>query len=279
MTALLVATLIGVFITPDGIVIGADTALSNIGGHVANQQKYCITGPRSVATMQGQYLLEDTVTKATVELQQSLPGTLCAQVGRSLSPMTLRQQADHLASGLKADLVEFLERLPAAAVVHLLVDPGGRPGCRDRLRRARTGKRRCRRRHRDRARDESMGGAGAARSRADLLGLRRPIPRPGGRRHRGSYGQRRAHPESRNSTSRRGEARWNVTRRVCRGDDSIGPGNVPSGGSAHDHPWPRLWCSTGNGQPADRHRHHSARRVHRDDTDRVVVAVPAHQRW
>jgi hypothetical protein len=34
--ALLIATLIGVFITPDGIVIGADTALSSIGGYVAN---------------------------------------------------------------------------------------------------------------------------------------------------------------------------------------------------------------------------------------------------
>ena len=45
MTALLVATLIGVFITPDGIVIGTDTALSNLGGQVASQQKYCITGP------------------------------------------------------------------------------------------------------------------------------------------------------------------------------------------------------------------------------------------
>ena len=51
--ALLVATLVGVFITPDGIVIGTDTALSNLGGQVASQQKHCITGPRSVATMQG----------------------------------------------------------------------------------------------------------------------------------------------------------------------------------------------------------------------------------
>ena len=92
MIALLVATLIGVFITPDGIVIGADTALSTLGGQVANQQKYCITGPRSVATMQGAYLLEDTVTKATVELHNRFRD-LCGQVGNSLSPMTLEQQA------------------------------------------------------------------------------------------------------------------------------------------------------------------------------------------
>jgi len=115
MGALLLATLIGVFITPDGIVIGADTALSDIGGHVANQQKYCITSPRSVATMQGQYLLEDTVTKETVELNDRFR-ELCSQIG-SLTPMTLRQQADHIAYALKTDLVTFLERLPAAAVV------------------------------------------------------------------------------------------------------------------------------------------------------------------
>ena len=82
------ATLIGVFITPDGIVIGADTALSNLGGQVASQQKYCITGPRSVATMQGAYWLEDSVTKATVELHNRFR-ELCSQVGSSLSPMTL----------------------------------------------------------------------------------------------------------------------------------------------------------------------------------------------
>jgi hypothetical protein len=116
--ALLFATLIGVFITPDGIVVGTDTALSNLGGSVGSQQKYCITGPRSVATMQGAYLLEDTVTKATAELNNRFR-ELCSQVGSSLSPMTLRQQADHIANALKTDLVEFLERLPGADVVSM----------------------------------------------------------------------------------------------------------------------------------------------------------------
>jgi hypothetical protein len=118
MLALLMATLIGVFITPDGIVVGADTALSNIGGQVASQQKYCITGPRSVATMQGSYLLEDTVTKATAELNTRFR-ELCAQVSGAVSPMTLRQQAEHLADALRADLVAFLERLPAADVASM----------------------------------------------------------------------------------------------------------------------------------------------------------------
>ena len=122
MFALLVATLIGVFITPDGIVIGADTALSNLGGQVASQQKYCVTGPRSVATMQGAYWLEDTVTKATVELHNRFRD-LCAEVGSSLSPMTLQQQANHIANALRADLVEFLNQMPAADVVRYASAP------------------------------------------------------------------------------------------------------------------------------------------------------------
>jgi len=116
MLALLVATLIGVFITPDGIVIGADTALSNLGGQVGSQQKYCVTGPRSVATMQGQYFLEDTVTKATVELNNRFRD-LCMQVGSALSPMTLQQQADHIANALRTDLIAFLQQMPAVDVL------------------------------------------------------------------------------------------------------------------------------------------------------------------
>jgi len=116
MLALLVATLIGVFITPDGIVIGADTALSNLGGQVGSQQKYCVTGPRAVATMQGQYWLEDTVTKATVELSRRFRD-LCAEIAGAAAPMTLAQQADHIANGLRADLVGFLQQMPAVDVI------------------------------------------------------------------------------------------------------------------------------------------------------------------
>ena len=116
MLSLLVATLIGVFITPVGIVIGADTALSNLGGQVASQQKYCVTGPRSVATMQGAYWLEDTVTKATVEMFNRFRD-LCAEVGNAPWPMTLQQQANHIANGLRTDLVEFLKQMPADDVI------------------------------------------------------------------------------------------------------------------------------------------------------------------
>ena len=182
MIALLVATLIGVFITPDGIVIGADTALSNLGGQVASQQKYCITGPRSVATMQGSYLLEDTVTKATVELHNRFRN-LCGQVGSSLSPMTLEQQADHIANELKTDLVEFLRASAGGSRHELRVNASRRQNRRDWLQRTRSGERRRWHRHCDRSRNESMGGAGAAACAPDVLGVRCQIPRAGERGH------------------------------------------------------------------------------------------------
>jgi hypothetical protein len=116
--SLLVATLIGVFITPDGIVVGSDRALSNRTGQVASQPKYCVTGPRSVATLQGAYYLQDVVTKATLELYDRFRD-LCSRNDRSLVSMTLRQQAEYIAARLQADLVSFLEGLPAAEVVHM----------------------------------------------------------------------------------------------------------------------------------------------------------------
>jgi hypothetical protein len=112
----LFATLIGVFITPDGIVVGSDTALSNKTGQVASKQKYCVTGPRSVATLQGAYVLQDVVTKAAVELYDRFR-ELCLEIGASLSSMTLRDQAEHIAKKLRDDLEEFFEGMPAAEVV------------------------------------------------------------------------------------------------------------------------------------------------------------------
>jgi hypothetical protein len=114
--ALLFATLIGVFITSDGIVVGSDTALSDRSGQVASQQKYCVTGPRSVATLQGSYVLQDTETKATTELYARFR-ELCAEFSGATSQMPLRRQAEYIAEMLRADLVSFLERLPAAEVV------------------------------------------------------------------------------------------------------------------------------------------------------------------
>jgi len=116
--AFLVATLIGVFITPDGIVVGTDTALSNVTGQVASQQKYCVTGPRSVATLQGSYLLQDVVTKATVELYERFRD-LCSHLGDPARLGTLREQAEYIATALKIDLAAFLKGVPADEVVRM----------------------------------------------------------------------------------------------------------------------------------------------------------------
>ena len=116
MLSLLFATLIGVFITPDGIVVGSDTALSDLTGQIASEQKYCVTGPRSVATLQGSYTLQDAETKASIELYKRFRD-LCAEIGGLTSRATLREQAERIANMLKADLVHFLEKVPAAEVV------------------------------------------------------------------------------------------------------------------------------------------------------------------
>src|SRR4029434_6918629 len=114
--ALLFATLIGVFITPDGIVVGSDTALSDRSGQVASQQKFCVTGPRLVATLQGSYVLQDTETKATTELYTRFR-ELCAEFRGAAFQMAPREQANYIANALRADLVSFLERLPPAEIV------------------------------------------------------------------------------------------------------------------------------------------------------------------
>lgn len=112
----LFATLIGVFLTPDGIVVGADTSVSNRGGQESTRQKYCVVGPRAVATLQGVYELTDTETKATVALYDGFR-ELCAQTDRSRLPPTLRGQALSIAEALRASLVAFLDGVPAAEVV------------------------------------------------------------------------------------------------------------------------------------------------------------------
>ena len=229
--------------------------------------------------MQGAYWLEDTVTKATVELHNRFR-ELCSQVGSSLSPMTLRQQADHIANALQGRSGR-ISRAPASG------------SCRDAYastpvvaRVAVTG-------YGEQGPESVVVGLGIAIDRATNRweAQVRPLARltfsdcgvrfhgPGKRRDPCFAPTKACGSRKRNSTNRRGEARGTVTRQLRRGDNPIGPRNVPSGGSADDHARPRLWCATGSRQPADRYRRHSARRCHRGDTNRVVVAVPAHQRW
>lgn len=113
--ALLFATLIGVFITPDGVVVGADSAVSSRRGQ-STRQKYCVTGPRAVSTLQGVYELTDTETNATVALYDEFR-EWCARIDRAQLPATLRGQAQFIAEALRTSLVTFLKDVPAVEVV------------------------------------------------------------------------------------------------------------------------------------------------------------------
>ena len=113
--ALFFATLIGVFITPDGIVVGADTAISSRAG-TSMRQKYCVTGPHVVSTLQGVYELTDTETKATLALYDEFR-EFCGKIDRTQLPPTLRGQAQFIAEALKSALDTFLKDVPAVEVV------------------------------------------------------------------------------------------------------------------------------------------------------------------
>jgi hypothetical protein len=113
---LLFATLIGVFITPDGIVVGSDTAVSSRSGQ-STRQKYCVTGPRAVATLQGVYELTDTETKATVGLYDAFRD-FCARIDRTQLPATLRGQAEFIAEAMREALDKFLRDVPTEEIIH-----------------------------------------------------------------------------------------------------------------------------------------------------------------
>ena len=113
--SLLFATLIGIFITPDGIVVGADTAISSRAGQ-SSRAKYCVTGPRSVSTLQGVYELTDTETRATVALYDRFR-EFCAEIDRTQLPPMLRDKAEYIDEALRAALERFLTDVPAVEVV------------------------------------------------------------------------------------------------------------------------------------------------------------------
>jgi hypothetical protein len=117
---ILLATLIGVFITADGIVVATDTSISNRTGQISARQKYCVTGPRTVATLQGVYYLQDVETQDTAALYDHFQ-ELCAGA-KTMLPAALRQQAQVIAGKLQSALEEFLQKIPAAEIVRAYGD-------------------------------------------------------------------------------------------------------------------------------------------------------------
>src|SRR6185295_14776193 len=79
-------------------------------------QKYCVTGPRSVATLQGVYELTDTETQATIALYDRFR-EFCAEIDRTQLPPTLREKAAYIAEALRTSLDTFLRGVPADEVI------------------------------------------------------------------------------------------------------------------------------------------------------------------
>jgi hypothetical protein len=96
-----IATLIGVFVGPTGIVVGADTAVSDkTTGFVQMAHKYCQIGDSAVAMIQGQYGLTST-SGQKVPLYNAFR-TTCDAIRENHT--SLKQKAAELADELKAQL-------------------------------------------------------------------------------------------------------------------------------------------------------------------------------
>lgn len=112
---MLVATLIGFFITAEGILIGADTAVTNNEGFRLIRPKYCQTGPHTVATLQGQYYFDHPPSKSTAALY-NLFRDVCGAIERSGKPQGVAEQADAIIEVLRAEMAKYLARVPARDV-------------------------------------------------------------------------------------------------------------------------------------------------------------------
>ncbi len=101
-------TLIGIFLTSAGVVIGADSAFWGAGTPPPDQAgKVCVTGPRSAATLQGWYGEGLYLHKRFHEI--------CRDLARSSKSLPLEAQADRLARKLEQAYREHTGALPRSA--------------------------------------------------------------------------------------------------------------------------------------------------------------------
>ena len=111
-----IATLIGFVIASGGIFIGADTAVSNETGRLLTRPKYCQTGPRTVATFQGEVYFEHLGSGSTAPLYDLFHET-CAELQKSNRPRPVVVQAEEFAERLTGSLAAHLARVPRAEFV------------------------------------------------------------------------------------------------------------------------------------------------------------------
>ncbi len=104
----MLGTLIGIFITSAGIVIGADTVLLGSGtAELTRADKTCRTSPRSVATLQGWY-------GEQLYLHKHFHDS-CRKLARSSKPLSLEAQVDALMKKLQQKYRERTGALPLNA--------------------------------------------------------------------------------------------------------------------------------------------------------------------
>jgi hypothetical protein len=133
MLTVIIATLIGVFVTPDHIVVGADTAISNGDGTFQSApRKYCQTGPVSVSAIQGTYAIGSN----RVTLFNHW-GRICDRFVKG-APLMINAQAETMAEELRKDVAQFASEVSPEEFAREVIDPhivfiivagyeGGRP--------------------------------------------------------------------------------------------------------------------------------------------------------
>jgi hypothetical protein len=111
-----IATLIGFVIASGGIFVGADTAVSNETGRLLTRSNYCQTGPRTVATFQGEVYFEHVGSGSTAPLYDLFHET-CAELQKSNRPRPVVVQAEAFADKLTGSLAAHLAHVPRAEFV------------------------------------------------------------------------------------------------------------------------------------------------------------------
>ena len=91
-----IATLIGFVIASGGILVGVDTAVSHETGRLPTRPKYCQTGPRTVATFQGEEYFDHVGSGSTAPLYDLFHET-CAELQKSHRPRPVVVQAEAFA--------------------------------------------------------------------------------------------------------------------------------------------------------------------------------------
>jgi hypothetical protein len=108
-----IATLIGFVIASGGILVGADTTVSNETGRLLTRPNYCQTGPRTVATFQGEVYFEHVGSGSTAPLYDLFHET-CAELQKSKRSRSVVVQAEEFAERLTRGLAAHLARVPRA---------------------------------------------------------------------------------------------------------------------------------------------------------------------